>query len=474
MAFLSNTLAVSQPSGVWVSIIKAFEGALGNYILAIILLTVVIGVVWAVVDTFQKYNTQKMSAIQAKMQPEMDKLKAKYEKQPQVLQQKQNELQQRYMGKSQMGSCLIMMLVMALNLALFFTLFSGLNAMAAYKISSNYENLKYTYANCLNVVDKYIGDEISEEEKEIFNDYENLSFVIEGEGEEKTISLVRNVGENQIVLVDKLEYVYDFSSEEPAPPAPSTPEGEPAGQAEGEGSEQDMITISSNANIYKLITKYFPVDDEGKYDETKDVVIKTTALRNVYLSEAVQDIAMREIVETYDETKESFLWIKNIWIADSPLSKSILSYSSIESNLGKKNIGENEEQIYNAFMLNLAEERGETNGYMIIPILCILSSFLSTIITNLYNNHKNKKKGLPITKKNAKWATFIMPIIFGVFALFYNSVFAIYMLTRQVVSALILPLQLYIVDKILEKREAKNQNKTDNNNKNIVDYSRKF
>ena len=185
--FLSNTLAVSQPSGVWVSIIKAFEGALGNYILAIILLTVVIGVVWAVVDTFQKYNTQKMSAIQAKMQPEMDKLKAKYEKQPQVLQQTQNELQQRYMGKSQMGSCLIMMLVMALNLALFYTLFSGLNAMAAYKISSNYENLKYTYANCLNVVDKYIGDEISEEEKEIFNDYENLSFVIEGEGEEKTI-----------------------------------------------------------------------------------------------------------------------------------------------------------------------------------------------------------------------------------------------------------------------------------------------
>ena len=69
MAFLSNILSVAQPTGAWISIIKAFESGVGNYILAIILLTVVIKVIWSVFDTVNKYSTQKMTAIQSQMQP---------------------------------------------------------------------------------------------------------------------------------------------------------------------------------------------------------------------------------------------------------------------------------------------------------------------------------------------------------------------------------------------------------------------
>ena len=68
MANLSNLLSVSQPKGMWISIIQAFEGATKNYVLAIILLTVVIRVVWAIVETFSKYSQQKMAASQAEMQ----------------------------------------------------------------------------------------------------------------------------------------------------------------------------------------------------------------------------------------------------------------------------------------------------------------------------------------------------------------------------------------------------------------------
>ena len=68
MAILSNLLAVSQPTGFWETIIGAFTGVTGNYVLAVIFLTVVIRVIWAIIDTYSKYNQQKMNAIQANMQ----------------------------------------------------------------------------------------------------------------------------------------------------------------------------------------------------------------------------------------------------------------------------------------------------------------------------------------------------------------------------------------------------------------------
>ena len=472
MAFLSNLLAVKQPSGAWVGVIKAFEGAVGNYIVAIILLTLVIRLVWSVVETFNKYNTQKMSGIQSQMQPELEKLEAKYSKQPQVLQQKKNELQQRYMGKSQVGSCLITLVAMVLNLVIFFTLFSGLNSMASYKISSSYDSIKYTYANCLNVADKYLTENNSEAIAN-FTEYQNLKFVIIGEGENKTISLIKVDYDNTTVLVNPVAYKYDFGQTIPAP-AP----------VEGEEQGEDTV-ITSNEKIYELIVKYFPVDADGKYDVSKDLVLKTQNIvdeegqpvldeegqpmvETLYLSQAIQNVAMQNVLSEYDANKEGFLWIDNIWIADSPLEKSVLSYKSIATQMGKKNVGKYEEQIYNAFMLDLKEERSEVNGFFILPILCVLVSMLSVYITTQHNKRKNAKKGLPPMKQNAKWAQVIVPVLLGVFALFYNSVFAAYMLTGQLVSTALLPLQLFIIDKILEKKEKKEEKKV------TVDYSRKF
>ena len=177
MAYLNGMLgAINAPSGLWIDIIKAFEGAVGNYVLAIILLTVVIRVVWAFVDTYQKWNTQKQQQVQLKMQPELEALKKKYATQPQVLQQKQNELQKKYYGKGMYGSCITMLVVMALNLVIFFTLFSSLNSMASYKAATSYDTTKYTYVNCLNVTDQFITNATEQEVNDILKDYENISF----------------------------------------------------------------------------------------------------------------------------------------------------------------------------------------------------------------------------------------------------------------------------------------------------------
>ena len=472
MAYLSNLLSVSEPSGLWITIIKAFEGATKNYVLAIILLTVVIRLVWAVIETFSKYSQQKMTVSQAQMQPELEKLKVKYANQPQVFQQKQNELYKKYMGKGYYGGCIMTLVVMILNLVIFFTLFSGLNAMAGYKMGSGYENLKYEYINAVNVASEYI-DEDPTVNASIFENYDELEFrLIEREQTDGTtkkyIQLIRKSEPADGVALKEIEYKTDFSEIIPAA---------------DEGAEPTVKT--SNKVALEIIHKIFSIDEEGNYDKSQDILLRHTAkvdeegnpvldkegnpvYDDLYLSQAVQNVVMKKIASTYEETKDSFLWIENIWQPDSPSSKPIVSYDQIKNALGKKNVQEGEQQIYNAFMLDLKEMKNKANGILLIPILCILFSMLSIYINSLYNKIKNKKKGLP-PPKTSKVMLIVMPIILGLFALLYNSVFAIYMLTGQIVSTILSPLQLMIIDKIIDKKKAKKEADVV-----TVEYARKF
>lgn len=453
MANLGVLLSVTEPSGFWVNIIKAFEGVTKNYVLAIIFLTVVIRLIWGIVETFSKFGQQKQQSVQAKMQPELEKLKVKYQSQPEVLNQKQNELYKKYYGKGYYGSCIIMLIIMVLNLLIFLTLFTGLNSMASFKIANNYDNLKYQYVNSLNVADHYLGDYEDSEKRELFADYKNLEFKVSQDGE--YIGLFHK-DNGQLVEGSLIKFEKDFSSTKKV--------------LNQESGDEEDVTVLSNTNIINLIQKIFPEDKQN------DFVIGSQTIKNengedevvdLYLSSAIQNIAMESVITHYDLNKDSFLWIENIWIADSPFDKSIVSYKTLVSQVGKKNIEEGEETIYNSFMPELAKARSKANGYLILPILCVLASVFSMYINSLYNKLKNKKKGIVQAKGGFKWAQLILPIILGIFALFYNSVFAIYMLTGQLVASLLSPLQLFVIDKIMDRKKGKQENVT-------VDYSRKF
>ena len=430
MAILSTLLAVAEPTGMWETIIKAFEGFTNNYVLAIILLTVIIRIIWAPIDTLNKKMTSKMTANQAKMQPELEKIKAKYANNPQQLQQKQNELYKKYNTNS-VGSCIFMLVFFGLNMAIFFTLFSGLNSMAAYKTSGSYEALKYDYANCLELTDTYLengGD------KSLFEDFSNLIFEIN----EKENLIILKQGEN---VITSGEYKKDFSS--------------------GEGE----TLITTNTHINGLITKYInPETPVVLIEEIKDQEGNVTQA-GLTLSSAIESVAMKTVEVKYDQSQDKFLWIQNIWIADSPLQSAIFDYNTFVSKVGKNNIEEGEETIYNAIMNPLKLSKGRVNGYFILPIICILATFLTMFLTT------KKKKGEVATPTPAggKVIKIIMPIIFGVFALFYNSVFAIYMAVSQIISGLLIPLQNLILKKWNSHDDKKKKDKIE-----VVDYSRKF
>ena len=441
MAVLSLLLSVAEPSGFWITIIRAFENVTNNYVLAIIFLTVVIKLIWTPIDTFNRRSQQKMSQTQAKMQPELDAINKKYTKDPNLLKQKQNEVYKKYNSKS-MGGCFLMLVFMALNLTIFFTLFSGLNAMGAYKISESYDYLKYSYANVLEVTNEFIGDEPSQ--AEIFNNPENLVYRIEVDEtnpENMEIVLLQLNGESETEFA-RSEYKTDFS----------TTETEIV-----DGQEQTVVTETTNEYLNAILTKFDGIVLKETAIEGSDETEKYT------LTNAVTDASSSFIVERYQSNKESFLWIDNIWISDSPFNQSIVDYKGYESQIGAGNVEEGEDTIYNAFMPNLQAKQSRVNGYFILPILCILASVLTTLLSTRLGRKKGEK-----TPNQNKWLAIIMPIIFGVFALFYNSVFAIYMLTSQVMTAVTLPVQNVVLRAIDNRKKKKEEEKTE------IDYTRKF
>ena len=486
MAILSNLLAVSEPTGFWETIIRAFDNVTNNYVLAVIFLTVVIRVVWAIIDTYSKYNQQKMNLIQQKMQPELDKIKAKYEKSPQVMNQKQNEVYRKYMNRGYYSGCLVTFLMMALNLVVFFTLLSGLNSMASYNITSSYNNLKFTYTNTLNVIDEYLGDYTDQSKLDELADYQSLGIEIYNEEDIQYIALVRYSTNGEEFVLDengnlqveeelyRTLYQTDF-----AKIIETSIEN-------GNNTITSYKAITNNDFIISLVNKLIPVYEEGLEEDYEIVLLQNIPVlddngeqlydenqqplyRDLYLSEVVQLLAMNEVTTVYDIEKDSFLWIENIWLADSPTSQSIMSYQTLSSQAS--GLEAREEEVYNAFMPNLNELRGRVNGYYILPILCVLVSTLSIVLNNLHTKRKNKKLGKETVKvKGAmKWMQIAIPVLLGIFALFYNSIFAIYMLTGQIVSTILLPLQLLIIDKLMEKKK----DKEDKAN-NVVEYSRKF
>lgn len=78
MDFINTALVtLQQPTGVWETILNAFRGAMGSYILAVILIAVLVRIVFSLVDVINKKVNMKNSNINAKMKPELDAIQKK-------------------------------------------------------------------------------------------------------------------------------------------------------------------------------------------------------------------------------------------------------------------------------------------------------------------------------------------------------------------------------------------------------------
>lgn len=425
----SLMIVLNQPTGMWESILDAFKGAMGSYILAVILLAVIVRVIFSLVDIVNKRFTMKNAQINEKMKPELDAVQKKYGHDKQLLQQKQSEIYKKYQF-NMMGSCLPMLVAMILQLVVFLTLWTGLQNVSNYNIANSYENTKLVYYNVL-----------------LLNENENLKNEVETLIDSETpYTLDVNIDFDNSVMTVLLS----------------------ANDAEVYSEDVVMIARTGqgyiNEQIYNVIEIYAT---EEVNEETGEVITPLSAYE-----QAIKTLAEEETADFYLNNLESFLWIKNIYKAESPLTSPVFTKDEITNYLNAyysederalEDEHDYEGQIFDYVVSGLNNRDVGVNGYFILVILAVASSFLSIFLSNRLM--KGTQAG------GGKMMYFIMPLILGIFTLMYTSLFAIYIIVGQLIMIALSPLNNLIVKKWAaasdKKKEIKKQEAID------VDYRRK-
>lgn len=196
MAYLASKLlgAVNQPNGVWEKIIMAFHNGIHNYAWAIIVFTIVLKVILLPLDFLNKYVTAKNAKVQKAIQPELEKIQKQYGNNKQIINQKTMELYKKN-NYSVTGSCVVMLINMALTLTIFITLFSGLNSMAAYKVQYQYNEIQKSYYS----VEDYSNENLADRYKHYFIEYASNSDNLNEEGKIKDEAAAKTYAKEKVI-----------------------------------------------------------------------------------------------------------------------------------------------------------------------------------------------------------------------------------------------------------------------------------
>lgn len=168
----------------------------------------------------------------------------------------------------------------------------------------------------------------------------------------------------------------------------------------------------------------------------------------------------------WHQIKDSWLWIDNVWVADSTKSPfpDYNALKSIASNGGgsyAEYVNQNiDEQSYTAIYNIVRENSRSNNGFFILAVLAGVLSFLSQWISERASGLRNKKaKKLASASEKAaagggamKIMKIVLPIIMVIFVLTSGSSFGIYIISSSIASILLGEIINLIVDAITKKK----------------------
>lgn len=225
-----------------------------------------------------------------------------------------------------------------------------------------------------------------------------------------------------------------------------------------------------NASIAEQIEKNkdkeFIVDNgDGKYDI--DDVAKTEAGAEFYAkAKKNAQHAVYEVYYSEDQvTIRSFLWIKNIFVSDN-WAQAVPDFATVTGQKGmatSKLTGITIDE-YNDVMAEVLGtggygKDGKWNGLLILPVLSIALSLLSTKLLSgsqaqppapAQNAQGEGAEKAKAQQQSMKMMQYVMPIMMGVFALFYSGAFALYMFTSSL-CAILFQLTFNLIAKLVDK-----------------------
>lgn len=225
-----------------------------------------------------------------------------------------------------------------------------------------------------------------------------------------------------------------------------------------------------NASISEQIEQNkdeeFIIDNgDGKWDI--DDVAKTESGAEFY-AEAKKNAqhAVYEVYYSEDQvTIRSFLWIKNIFVSDN-WAQAVPDFATVTGQKGmatSKLTGITIDE-YNDVMAEVLGtggygKDGKWNGLLILPVLSIALSLLSTKLLSgsqaqppapAQDAQGEGAEKAKAQQQSMKMMQYVMPIMMGVFALFYSGAFALYMFTSSL-CAILFQLTFNLIAKLVDK-----------------------
>lgn len=122
MDFISLLSAIPEHSNYIAKFIEILHTGIGSFGVTVIVFTLIFKFALLPLDMWQKFSMRKQNKTMEKLRPQMEKLEKQYANKPEILKQKQAELQKGQM-MGMLGSCLPMIVTMVV----FFVVLGGFN-----------------------------------------------------------------------------------------------------------------------------------------------------------------------------------------------------------------------------------------------------------------------------------------------------------------------------------------------------------
>ena len=409
-----------------VKLITSLAGV-GGAILGIILFTIILKSITLPFDFMSKASMRKNSLLMEKMRPDLEKLQKQYAGDKQLYNQKMMALYKKN-GYSMLGACLptiITLVVFIIALSAFSTFSTIQTKRVYYSMAMEYNSVIY---------EGIYGDPTSD-----YGEY-----------------IEKNEDGSVIIYADKI-FNADSSS--------LTEKGIKAVKGEEVTGETVNKYLSVTTDTGYILSRIYYTETNGEisfntpqfevlrnkingFERSNGEVLTFDATQPETDGDALNYLKQVGAKRSGNEYREKqrdfrFLWIKNIWVADTSFAHPVESVKSV------KNTGIKTAEEYSLLISDLSKEAKQPNGYFILVALSIISTLGMQLLTT-----KSQKAQMELQtvdgqgKGTQKIMTWMMPIMMGIFAFMYTSAFSIYLILSSVISIL----STILINKVVERK----------------------
>ncbi len=396
----------------------------------VILFTLFLKLITLPFDFISRFSMRKNSLKMEQMRPELEKLQQQYANDKNLYNQKMMALYKKN-GYSMFGACLPTII----TLVIFIIAINGFTNYSQYQNKKYFYDMSVAYNNVL-----YAGLEIDGEyiyvndDNAITIDEDKILTADAASLAEKNIILNKTATEFTVQTANGyVEYKRDLNEN---------------GKAVGE-KKFTVLNLTSAIN-----EKYNNGLKNADGDDFAAAKVKNSELT---AEDFLSSVGSYMAAETFRNNGSRFLWVKNIWVTDSPMKHPVESSWDAfkKTHAYNDNDIESEKGGYTKLIAGLSDEVAAPNGYFILVALTALSSLLMQFVMG-----KSQKAQMELqtvdgqgaqTQKIMMW---MMPIMMAVFAFMYTAAFSIYIILSSIISLLTTLLINLIADKKFKKTEA--------------------